>query len=124
MTEKNKNKEYEAEFVSEHLGSATRVNLDGKSEKEGDVTAGSEGNRHPSDDFSTLGPPWDLQPSLKEKAEEIGVDVDQLIDGFKQNKSDQEIAQEFGVTAKAINYLRDDFEKFGLHSMQGISGGD
>lgn len=111
-------------FVSEGLGSATRVSLDGKSEKEGDVTAGAEGNRHPSDDYSTPGPPWDLQPSLKQKAEEIGVDVDKLIDGFKNEKSDQEIAEQFGVTAKAINYLRDDFEKFGLHSMQGISGGD
>jgi len=101
MTEESKDRA----FVSEGLGSATRVSLDGKSEKEGDVTAGAEGSRHPSDDYSTLGPPWDLQPSLKQKAEEVGVDVDKLIQGFKENKSNAEIAREFGVTEKAINYL-------------------
>ncbi len=120
MTEENPNRK----FVSEGLGSATRVSLDGKSEKEGAVTAGADGNRHPSDDYSTLGPPWDLQPSLKQKAEEVGVDVDLMIDGFAQGKTDAEIAQEFGVPEKTITYLHDDFEKFGLHSMQGISGGD
>lgn len=120
MTEETKDRV----FVSEGLGSATRVSLDGKSEKEGDVTAGAEGNRHPSDNYSTPGPPWDMQPSLKQKAEEAGVDVDKMIEGFAAGKSDAEIAKDFGVPEKTIKYLHDDFIKFGLHSMQGISGGD
>lgn len=61
--------------------------------------------------------PWSTEPSLKFKAEEVGVDFDDLIEGFKEGKSDMEIAEEFDVTEKLIYHLRDHFMRHGLGSI-------
>ncbi|MBF7083066.1 helix-turn-helix domain-containing protein [Desulfallas sp. Bu1-1] len=63
--------------------------------------------------------PWSTEPSLKFKAEEVGVDFDDLIEGFKEGKSDAEMAGEFDVTEKLIYHLRDHFMRHGLGSIMG-----
>ena len=63
--------------------------------------------------------PWDLQPSLKEMTEEVGIDFDTFIKFLKDDKKDFEIAQEFGVSGKTVGYLREHFEKYGIHSIVG-----
>jgi len=63
--------------------------------------------------------PWSLQPSLKEMAEEVGIDFDDFISGLKHNKNDMELAEDFGVSKKTIHGLREHFEKFGVHSIMG-----
>lgn len=63
--------------------------------------------------------PWSTEPSLKFKANEVGVDFDDLIEGFKDGKSDHEMAEEFDVTEKLIYHLRDHFLRRGLGSIVG-----
>jgi hypothetical protein len=63
--------------------------------------------------------PWSTEPSLKFKAAEVGVDFDELIEGFKEDKSDMEIAGEFDSSEKIISHLRDHFMKFGVGSIMG-----
>lgn len=63
--------------------------------------------------------PWSTEPSLKFKADEVGVDFDDLIEGFKNGKSDYEMAEEFDVTEKLIYHLRDHFMRRGLGSIVG-----
>ncbi len=63
--------------------------------------------------------PWSTEPSLKFKAEEVGVDYNELIDGIKEGKSDAEMAEEFDVTEKLIYHLRDHFMRHGLGSIMG-----
>ncbi|AQS59287.1 hypothetical protein [Desulforamulus ferrireducens] len=63
--------------------------------------------------------PWSTEPSLETKAKEVGVDFDALIDGIKNNKSDQEMAEEFGVTEKCIGYLKEHFWTHGIGSIVG-----
>ncbi|SHE41443.1 hypothetical protein SAMN02745133_00405 [Desulforamulus putei DSM 12395] len=63
--------------------------------------------------------PWSTEPSLETKANEVGVDFDALIDGIKNNRSDEEMAKEFGVTPKCIGYLKDHFWTHGIGSIMG-----
>lgn len=63
--------------------------------------------------------PWDMQPGLKEIADEVGVDFDNLIKGFKEDKTDYEMAEELGVTEKMVFHLRDHFMRYGIGSVQG-----
>jgi len=63
--------------------------------------------------------PWSLQPSLKQMTEEVGIDFNIFIRFLKDNKKDFEMAQEFGVSKKTIGYLREHFEKYGVHSIVG-----
>ncbi|ADG82176.1 helix-turn-helix domain-containing protein [Thermincola potens] len=63
--------------------------------------------------------PWSAGPSLIEMTDEVGIDFDSFIDGLAQNKSDMEMAEEFGVTEKTIYYLRNQFERKGLGSTIG-----
>ena len=63
--------------------------------------------------------PWSLEPSLKEMSEEVGVNFDKFIEGIARNKSDMEIAEEFGVTEKTVYHLRDHFERVGINSIMG-----
>lgn len=63
--------------------------------------------------------PWDMQPGLKEIADEVGVDFDNLINGFKNDKTDYEMAEELGVTEKMVFHLRDHFMRYGIGSVQG-----
>lgn len=63
--------------------------------------------------------PWSTEPSLKTKTEEVGIDFDRFIEGLKNNKSDLEMAEEFGVTEKMLYYLRDHFMRHGVGSIMG-----
>lgn len=63
--------------------------------------------------------PWSTEPSLKFKASEVGIDEDDLIEGIKDGKSDVEMAEEFDVTEKLIQNLRDHFMRHGLGSIMG-----
>lgn len=63
--------------------------------------------------------PWSTGPSLKQKTDELGIDFDSFIDGLKHNRSDMEMAAEFGVSEKAVKYLRDHFMSLGLGSIIG-----
>ncbi|WP_206811877.1 helix-turn-helix domain-containing protein [Paradesulfitobacterium ferrireducens] len=64
--------------------------------------------------------PWSVDSSLKEKASEVGVDYDALIEGLRLNKSDMEIAREFSVPEGTIRHLRDHFEsEIGLNNIMG-----
>lgn len=63
--------------------------------------------------------PWSLQPSLKEMTEELGIDFNIFIKSLKENKKDYEMALEFGVSKKAIGFLREHFERYGVHSIVG-----
>lgn len=63
--------------------------------------------------------PWGLEPSLKEKTDELGVDFDRFIEGLKDNKGDSDMAREFNVSPEAIGQLRQHFERLGLQSIVG-----
>ncbi|CCO09376.1 hypothetical protein [Desulforamulus hydrothermalis] len=63
--------------------------------------------------------PWSTEPSLQTKASEVGVDFDALIEGIKNNRSDEEMAKEFGVTPKCIGYLKEHFWTHGIGSIMG-----
>lgn len=63
--------------------------------------------------------PWSTEPSLETKANEVGVNFDALIDGIKNDKSDELMGKEFGVTLKTISYLREHFMTRGVGSILG-----
>lgn len=63
--------------------------------------------------------PWTTEPSLTTKTEEVGIDFDSFIEGLKNDKSDAEMAAEFGVTEKTISHLRDHFMTRGILSTMG-----
>lgn len=63
--------------------------------------------------------PWSSEPSLKEMADEVGVNVDRLIDGIANDKTDSEMAEEFQVPEKLVYHLRDHFHTHGLDSVMG-----
>lgn len=63
--------------------------------------------------------PWSTEPSLKTKAEDVGVDFDAFISALKNDKSDFEMASEFGVSINVIAHLRDHFIHKGLGSIMG-----
>jgi len=63
--------------------------------------------------------PWSTQPSLQVKTAEVGVDFDRFIDGLRLNRTDAEMAREFGVPVGTIANLRAHFMRFGVDSVQG-----
>ncbi len=63
--------------------------------------------------------PWSTQPSLQLKTEEVGVDFDRFIGGLRLNRSDADMAREFGVPVGTIAALRAQFMRYGLDSVQG-----
>jgi len=63
--------------------------------------------------------PWGLQPSLKDKTNELGINFDKFIEAIKLNRSDSEMAEEFGVSERTIAHLREHFERYGLQSIVG-----
>ncbi|OAT81769.1 histidine kinase [Desulfotomaculum copahuensis] len=63
--------------------------------------------------------PWSTEPSLKTKTDEVGIGFDVFIEGLKNNRTDAEMAAEFGVTEKLIAHLRDHFMRFGVGSIMG-----
>ncbi|NLL18906.1 MAG: helix-turn-helix domain-containing protein [Clostridia bacterium] len=63
--------------------------------------------------------PWSLDLSLKDKADEVGVDFDVFIEQLSLNRSDTEIADELAVPEKVVQHLRQHFNRFGIHSIVG-----
>lgn len=63
--------------------------------------------------------PWGLEPSLKEKTDELGIDFDKFIEGLKDNKGDKTMADEFNVSTESILALREHFERLGVQSIVG-----
>lgn len=63
--------------------------------------------------------PWSTEPSLKSKAEDVGVDFDDFIQGLRDNKPDDEMALELGVPANVITGLKNHFMRKGLDSIMG-----
>jgi len=63
--------------------------------------------------------PWSSEPSLKEMADEVGVDFDRFIEDLKENKTDVEMAEEFDVSEKLIYHLREHFYSHGIGSIVG-----
>lgn len=71
-----------------------------------------------AEDFRSRAP-WSMEPGLKQKTEEVGIDFDKFIEQMASNRSDTEIAADFGVPTKVITHLRDHFIHFGIHSIVG-----
>jgi len=63
--------------------------------------------------------PWSSQPSLKEMAEEVGVDFDRFLKLLAQNRGDMEVAAELGIPETLARRLRRHFESYGVHSVVG-----
>ncbi|MDO7787439.1 helix-turn-helix domain-containing protein [Desulforamulus aquiferis] len=63
--------------------------------------------------------PWSTEPSLETKAKEVGINFDALIDGIKNDKSDEQMGEEFGVNPKTIGHLREHFMTRGIGSIVG-----
>lgn len=63
--------------------------------------------------------PWSTGPSLKQMTDELGVDFDSFIERLKNDRSDMEMAEEFGVSEKAISHLRKHFMTHGVGSIMG-----
>ncbi|HEX3033247.1 MAG TPA: helix-turn-helix domain-containing protein [Bacillota bacterium] len=72
-----------------------------------------------TDEFSTRGAPWSLRPSFEAVCRDAGVDYNRFIRGQKENRADNELAVELGVSPTLITNLRKRWEKYGLDSMQG-----
>lgn len=71
-----------------------------------------------SEDYRSRAP-WNWQPYLNEMCAEIGVNYDKFIESMAKNRSDMEIAEDFGVRPKSITHLRKHFERYGLGSVIG-----
>ena len=63
--------------------------------------------------------PWEAGPNLKQMTDEVGIDMDRFIDAIGANRSDMEIASEFGVSEKTITGLKEHFYSKGLGSIIG-----
>lgn len=57
--------------------------------------------------------------SLKEKAEEVGINFDAFIEQLALNRTDMEIASELAVSEKVVEHLRQHFDRYGIHSIVG-----
>lgn len=100
-------------FVPTEEGSATLESMDA----EGLTAKYEQGPTELTQGFR--GAPWSREPSLKFMCEEVGVNMDNLIKGIENNKSDTEMAKEFGVPQKTVQYLKKRFMTHGLQSIEG-----
>lgn len=66
-------------------------------------------------------PPWSRIPSLKEMTEETGINFDEFINSIEKNLSNEDMAEQFDVSSKTINSLKEHFYKYGISS---VIGGD
>ena len=69
--------------------------------------------------MSGFGPPWSIQPSLQLMLEEVGLEIDEFLDDIRKGKTDDEIAQQTGVSREVISIFREHFEKYGIDSVMG-----
>ncbi len=63
--------------------------------------------------------PWEAGPNLKEMTDEIGVDMDSFVEAIGANRTDMEMASEFGVSEKTIQALKEHFYSKGLGTTVG-----
>lgn len=106
-------------FTGTELGSATWVSLDGHSGSDGYITQDYTDDKKEESEFSTRGAPWGLEPSLKARCEEVGIDFDEFISSLKNNTPDGELSNKFNVTENTITNLREYFEQKGLDTTMG-----
>ncbi|WP_235911049.1 hypothetical protein [Heliobacterium mobile] len=110
-------------FVPEDLGSATRVALDGRSDLYGHVTEKGVRPRElgvqETSQFSTRGAPWGMRESLVDLTHEMGIDFDKFVEGIAKDRSDMEMAQEFGVPEGTVSHLKNHFFRYGINDVQG-----
>lgn len=110
-------------FIPEDLGSATRTALDGRSELYGFVTEDGVRPRElgiqETGNFSTRGAPWGIRESLVDMTHEVGIDFDKFVGGIARDKSDVEMAEELGVSAKTVSHLKNHFWRHGINDIQG-----
>lgn len=93
------------DFVPTEMGSARFVALDG----EGSTSKYETGPTKYEQGFH--GPPWSVEPSMHFLCDEVGIDYSKFIDALAVNKNEMEMAEEFGVSPKTINGLREHFYK-------------
>lgn len=63
--------------------------------------------------------PWEAGPNLKEMTDEVGIDMDRFVEAIGANKTDVEMAAEFGVSEKTVAALKDHFYRKGLGTTVG-----
>lgn len=63
--------------------------------------------------------PWEAGPNLKEMTDEVGIDFDRFVEAIGANKTDVEMASEFGVSEQTINCLKEHFFSKGLGTTVG-----
>ena len=63
--------------------------------------------------------PWGIGQSLKEAANDVGVDYEDFLLQLKEGKDDRAIANKFDVAEIVICQLRHQFKHFGLDSVKG-----
>jgi len=90
-------------FVPTELGSARWVSADAM------AYSRSLNARPGGDAVGTPGPPWGVAPSMNSVCGEAGIDYRRFIDCLRDNRSDAEMAQEFGVGEQTISALREHF---------------
>lgn len=100
-------------FIPTEEGSARLESLDAKSDSRKLKKASTQNTE------SLRGAPWSKEPSLKFMCDEVGVNMDSLIGGIEQNKSDTEMAKELGVSAKTVKALKEHFMTHGVGSIEG-----
>jgi len=103
-------------FVPTEMGSARFASLD----TEGSAYKYETGPTELKQGFP--GPPWGVEPSMRFVCDEVGIDVDRFIHRLEGNKSDAEMAAEFGVSEGTIRNLKDRFYK--VEAIHGNYGQD
>ncbi len=63
--------------------------------------------------------PWETGPSLKEMTDEVGIDLNRFVEAVGADKSDTEMAAEFGVGEKTVTCLKEQFYRKGLGTTVG-----
>jgi hypothetical protein len=58
-------------------------------------------------------------PSLKEMAEEVRIDFDDLVEAIGEDLSPQQIAARFQISEELAGDLKDHFYKYGISSVMG-----
>jgi len=58
--------------------------------------------------------PWEAGPNLKEMTDEVGIDMDRFVEAIGANRTDMEMASEFGVSEKTIDALKEHFYSKGI----------
>lgn len=64
-------------------------------------------------------PPWSRIPSLKEMAEEIGIDYEVLIEDIKNDVDSALMARSYGITEETVENLKEHFYRYGISSVMG-----